>query len=131
MLGHTRCGAIQSACDGVEMGHITQLLSKIKPAVTAAHNNESSADEKQSTFINHVTQLNIANTLQHIYQRSSILHNMIDSDDIGLVGALYDVSSGKVKYKNYSDELMELDGKNNTLLADKVKRVLRDAKIEC
>lgn len=35
ILGHTRCGAIQSACDGVEQGHITQLLAKIKPAIQA------------------------------------------------------------------------------------------------
>ena len=33
VLGHTGCGAIRGACDGVELGHLTGLLSKIRPAL--------------------------------------------------------------------------------------------------
>ncbi|WBV68495.1 hypothetical protein PGH46_16465 [Legionella pneumophila] len=69
VLGHTRCGAIQSACDGIEKGHITQLLSKIKPAVNAEKETTTERNGKNQTFVNHVTELNVANTLQNIYKK--------------------------------------------------------------
>lgn len=69
VLGHTRCGAIQSACDGIEKGHITQLLSKIKPAVNAEKETTTERNGKNQIFVNHVTELNVANTLQNIYKK--------------------------------------------------------------
>ena len=33
VLGHSGCGAVKGACDNVEMGNLTALLSKIRPAV--------------------------------------------------------------------------------------------------
>jgi carbonic anhydrase len=54
---------------------------------------------------------------------------MIEDDEIAMVGAMYDVNSGKVKYKNYADELIELNGKKNKPLAEKLEQVLQDAKI--
>ncbi|MDQ6995165.1 MAG: carbonic anhydrase, partial [Mariprofundaceae bacterium] len=43
VMGHTSCGAVQAACDKVELGNITPLLAKIKPAidiVNASHPHE-------------------------------------------------------------------------------------------
>lgn len=129
VLGHTRCGAIQSACDGIEKGHITQLLSKIKPAVNAEKETKTDRNGKNTTFVNHVTELNIANTLQNIYNKSDIIRTMIDSDEIGIVGATYDVNSGKVSCKTFADELSALDGKESKLLAQKFAKILLEAKI--
>lgn len=130
VLGHTRCGAIQSACDGIEKGHITQLLAKIKPAITAETKTQTNRTSQNPSFLNHVTELNIANTLKHIYERSTILRSMIDSDEIGITGAVYDVHSGVVKYKNYAEELDQLDGKKSIQLADKLEQVLHEAKAQ-
>ncbi|MCL9683925.1 bifunctional SulP family inorganic anion transporter/carbonic anhydrase [Legionella maioricensis] len=130
VLGHTRCGAIQSACDGIEKGHITQLLAKIKPAVKAETQTETNRTGLNTTFVNHVTELNIANTLQSIYLRSDIVNTMIKKDEIGMIGAMYDVNSGKVKYKNYAEELVQLNGKANKELADKLEQVLLEAKVK-
>lgn len=129
VLGHTRCGAIQSACDGIEAGHITQLLAKIKPAVKAETQTETNRNGLNTTFVNHVTELNIANALQSIYLQSEIVSTMIKEDEIGMVGAMYDVNSGKVKYKNYAEELIQLDVKANKELAAKLDQVLQEAKI--
>ncbi|HAT2071017.1 TPA: bifunctional SulP family inorganic anion transporter/carbonic anhydrase [Legionella pneumophila] len=128
VLGHTRCGAIQSACDGIEKGHITQLLSKIKPAVNAEKETTTERNGKNQIFVNHVTELNVANTLQNIYKKSDILRTMIDSNEIGMVGAIYDVSSGKVSCKTYTEELSTLDGDENKLLAQKFETILLEAK---
>jgi carbonic anhydrase len=130
VLGHTRCGAIQSACDGIEKGHITQLLAKIKPAVKAETQTQTNRNGQNATFVNHVTELNIANTLQSIVSRSDIINTMIKNDEIGIVGAMYDVNSGKVKYKNYAEELIQLDGKTNKELARKLEQVLQEAKVQ-
>jgi len=130
VLGHSRCGAIQSACDGIEKGHITQLLAKIKPAINAESHTKNDRTGQNVTFVNHVTELNVANTLQNIYSQSDILRTMIADDEIAMVGAIYDVSSGKVKYKNYGDELIELSGLESKPLAEKLKQVLKEAKIK-
>ncbi|KGP62765.1 carbonic anhydrase [Legionella norrlandica] len=130
VLGHTRCGAIQSACEGIEKGHITQLLSKIKPAVNAEKETKTGRNGTNTTFVNHVTELNIANTLQAIYRKSDILRTMIENEDIGMVGAIYDVSSGKVACKNYTNELVALSGEDSKPLAKKFEKILLEAKVE-
>lgn len=129
VLGHTRCGAIQSACDGIEQGHITQLLAKIKPAVNAETQTTENRTGQNVPFVTHVTELNIANTMQNIYSQSDILQNMINNDEIGIVGAMYDVNSGKVKYDNFAYELVELEGKDQKHLVEKCEQVLQQSKI--
>lgn len=130
VLGHTRCGAIQSACDGVESGHITELLDKIKPAINAESETETNRHSKNKTYVDNVTELNVAHTMQEIYDRSSILHNMIEQNDIAIVGAVYNVQTGKVHYKNYEYELSQLKGKNYEHLASKLNTLLEEAKIK-
>lgn len=130
VLGHSRCGAIQSACDGVEKGHITELLAKIKPAINAEIQTSENRHSKNNTFVNHVTELNVANAMQGIYEQSPILHEMIEENDIAMVGAVYDVQTGKVHYKNYAHELRQLGGKENEHLASKLNALLEEAKIK-
>jgi carbonic anhydrase len=129
ILGHTRCGAIQSACDGIKKGHITQLLTKIKPAIHAEQQTKTERDGKNVGFVTQVTQLNTANTLKSVYSQSDILRKMIDEDEISMVGAMYDVHSGIVKYKNYEQELEALEGTEGTLLVEKLNDVLKKAQI--
>ena len=129
ILGHTRCGAIQSACNGVEKGHITQLLAKIKPAINAEHHTHDERNGNNHHFVTHVTELNIANTIQNIYLESSILQEMINQEQVGVVGALYDVNTGAVHYKNYEPELVALGENKNKVLAEKLTKVLQNANL--
>ncbi len=129
VLGHTRCGAIQSACDGIEQGHITQLLAKIKPALDAETQTKENRTGQNIPFVKRVTELNIANTMQNIYSQSTILKDMINNDTIGMVGAVYDVHSGKVQYDNYAYELVELEGQEQKHLVEKCEHVLQQSKI--
>lgn len=124
VLGHTRCGAIQAACDGVQKGHITQLLDKIQPAISAETETKTNRSSKNSEFVKHVTELNIANTLQQLYKDSDILKEMIDDESIGIVGAIYDVATGKVDFKDYS---ANGHSKADNALSENSKRVLTAA----
>lgn len=129
VLGHTRCGAIQASCDQVEKGHITQLLAKIKPAISAEKETLTNRCSTNTEFVNRVTELNIANTLQQIYRGSEILRLMIDQENIGLVGALYDVQTGKVKFKDFGKALIKLDEETEHNLIDKTNKILKASKV--
>jgi len=129
VLGHTRCGAIQSACDGIEKGHITQLLTKIQPAVQAEKHTKEDRTGQNVGFVSQVTQLNVANTLRNIYLQSDILKEMIDNDEVGMVGALYDVYSGIVKCKDYEHEIVDLGGDAESILVDKLNKVIKEAQV--
>jgi len=102
VLGHTSCGAIKAACDDVKLGNLTQLLQKIKPAVNIKTQDAHLPEKQTEEFLLDVTQKNITLTKNHIYQNSEILKTMIDSGEIGLVGAYYDVKTGIVKLENES-----------------------------
>ncbi len=95
VLGHTKCGAVTSACKGVELGNITALLSKIKPAVNAIDN---PSGEITSEFIENVNVKNIELTIEQIKKESPILEEMESNGEIKIVGAVYNVSSGEVTF---------------------------------
>ncbi|MCA0404227.1 MAG: carbonic anhydrase, partial [Proteobacteria bacterium] len=126
-LGHTRCGAIAAACDQVEKGHITQLLSKIKPAIAAEKEIKHERNGANHQFISEVAELNIANSLQQLYKNSDILRLMIQQESIGLVGALYDVNTGKVSFKSYAEEITLLDHGKDNELGEKLNNVFSKA----
>ena len=98
VLGHTKCGAIKGACDHIEMGNLTSLLSKIRPAVddelTIAENRNSSNSE----FVEKVAVINVQRTVKSILQRSPILKEMIESGEIGIVGGTHDITTGQVAF---------------------------------
>ena len=124
VLGHTRCGAIAAACDGVEKGHITQLLAKIKPAVSAETQTTTHRTSNNIEFVHNVTELNIANTLQNIYKDSTILQTMVDDEDVGLVGALYDVNTGEVDFKDFAPYIAQFKKKKTGNLSDKIRELI-------
>jgi carbonic anhydrase len=97
VLGHTSCGAVKGACDHVELGHITQMLEKIMPAVNAVKTPEGTdRSSANKDFVNRVVQKNVELTVQDIKNKSEVLKEMYDNGEIDIVGAIYDVGSGKV-----------------------------------
>lgn len=93
VLGHTKCGAVTSACKGVEMGNVTALLSKIKPAVDTVI---QKGDEITSEKIEEVVVKNVQLSMDRIKKESQILKDLIDNGTVDLVGGIYDVATGKV-----------------------------------
>jgi carbonic anhydrase len=94
VLGHTSCGAVKGAIDGVKLGNLTGLLAKIHPAVTAA-NCGSSKDE---TCVTKVAELNVRDALKELREKSPYLRRYLDEGKVGLVGGIYDVATGKVTF---------------------------------
>ena len=103
VLGHTKCGAVKGACDHVEMGNLTALLSKIQPAVD---DEISVLDNRTSTnteFVEKVATINVKRTVKSILERSPILKEMIEMGQIGIVGGTHDIATGAVNF--YEDTL--------------------------
>lgn len=98
VMGHTNCGAVKGAIDQVELGTLTQLLAKIKPAIDAVQNVEGERTTKNSAFVNAVAKMNVMLTMENIRETSPVLKKMEDNNEIDIVGAMYDVESGKVEF---------------------------------
>ncbi len=97
VLGHTSCGAVKGACDGVKMGNLTTLLDKISPAV-AATKTSGERNSKNHKFVDDVTEMNVQLVIKTIREKSPVLKELEDSGKIKIVGALYDTSNGKVMW---------------------------------
>jgi carbonic anhydrase len=96
VLGHTNCGAVKGAIDGVELGNLTGLLAKIQPAIGAAGPKGSSKDE---AYVTRVAEANVRQAIREIREQSPILKGMIDSGVLELVGGIYDVRTGRVTFE--------------------------------
>ena len=98
VLGHTKCGAVKGACDHTEMGNLTTLLSKIRPAVDDETLTKENRNSNNSVFVENVATINVKRTVKSIMQRSPILKEMIESGQIGIVGGTHDISTGEVNF---------------------------------
>jgi len=98
VLGHEGCGAVKGACDNVELGNITHLLRNLKTAVDSV---EESGDRSSanSDFVHRVVDNNVDLTVNDIRSQSPLLKEMEDNGEIMIVGAVYDVATGKVNWK--------------------------------
>ena len=98
VLGHTKCGAIKGACDKVEMGNLTSLLSKIRPAVEDETSTKENRTSKNPEFVENVSTINVKRSVKAIMQRSPILKEMIEKGEIGIIGGIHDISTGDVDF---------------------------------
>ena len=110
VLGHSKCGAVKGACDHIEMGNLTELLSKLQPAVYQEKTTKSNRTSKNDSFVENVSALNVKRSVKSIIERSYILEKMLELGEIGIVGAMHDIESGTVQF--YDDVNYINDEKN-------------------
>ncbi len=98
IIGHSNCGAIKGAVDDVQLGNLTGLLTKIKPAIDAVPGDVQPRTTKNDTFVDQVSEANVRLVMKEIRERSPILSEMLDKGEIKLVGGMYDLSTGEVHF---------------------------------
>lgn len=98
VLGHTQCGAIKGACDNVELGSLGKLFEKVKPAIEAEYATRAERNSSNPLFVKNVTRLNVHHNIFHIADNSPVLADMIQSGEVGIIGGIYDIKTGEVKF---------------------------------
>lgn len=98
VLGHTQCGAIKGACDGVKLGNLSSLLNKIQPSIEAEQTIKENRNANNQDFVEKVNQINIKRAIETIIKESPILREMIEKGSCGIIGANHDITSGEVHF---------------------------------
>jgi carbonic anhydrase len=93
VLGHTRCGAVQGAIDGVKLGNLTSLLARIIPPGASRP-----APGEEGVWAAHVTRRNAENSMRDIREKSPAVRALLESGAVRLAGGIYDVETGKVAF---------------------------------
>jgi carbonic anhydrase len=96
VLGHTDCGAVKGAIDDVEMGNLTGLLARIKPAISATKF-DGEKSSKNAAYVDAVARTNVALALDNIRRRSPILENLEKKGSVQIAGGMYDLATGIVE----------------------------------
>jgi carbonic anhydrase len=100
VLGHTNCGAVKGACDGVELGNLTHLLDKITPAMDLIDDpkEQSLRNSKNIDFVDAVANANVDRTVEMIRKNSPILAEMEQDGAIKIISGMYDIQTGVVSF---------------------------------
>ena len=98
VLGHTKCGAIVGACNNVELGNLTVLLDKVKPAIAIEKETTENRTGSNVRFVDNVTTNNVIHTIERIRRESPIILDLENTGAIKIVGAIYNVDTGRVNF---------------------------------
>jgi carbonic anhydrase len=100
VMGHTSCGAVKAACDDFKDGHIGEIINLIKPSIrhekTVADPDQRNS--KNADFVEKIGTLNVKYQIDTIIRCSDIVDDMLQTKQIGIVGAIYDIATGKVNF---------------------------------
>ena len=94
VLGHTECGAVKGALDDAKLDNLTGLLAKIRPAAAAA----GCSDSKDRACVTRVAEKNVLQSMKEIRAKSPYVAKSLDEGKVQLVGAMYDVATGRVTF---------------------------------
>lgn len=98
VLGHTKCSAIEGACNNIELGHVTALLNKVKPAIECETETTERRNGSNSLFVENVATNNVRLTVEKIREQSTVLAEMEHAKEIKIIGGLYNLDTGKVVF---------------------------------
>jgi carbonic anhydrase len=97
VMGHTACGAIKGAIDRVQLGNLTALLAKIRPAVEATQY-AGERSSKNYAFVDAVARKNVSLTIANIREKSPVLRDLESSGSIKIAGSMYNLETGIVEF---------------------------------
>ncbi|NKI36390.1 carbonic anhydrase [Wenzhouxiangella sp. XN79A] len=99
VMGHTACGAVKGACDGVELGNLTALLDEIEPAIDAVSTPVGTDRSSANTeFVNRVIETNVKMQVNELLRRSDVVRGLVEEGKVKVVGAVHDLATGEVRF---------------------------------
>src|SRR5262249_16954005 len=94
-VGHSHCGAVKGAVDGVQLGNLTEVLKKIEAAMPKP---VPAGKSKDDAYVQKVAEANVRLQMKEIRDKSAVIRELVQSGKVGLVGAMYDIETGKVTW---------------------------------
>ncbi len=107
VLGHTKCGAVKGACDNVQMGNLSTLLNKIQPSIYFERTTKENRNSGNAEFVEKVARIQVKRSVEAVIEQSVVLREMIEKNEIALIGAVYNVQTGEV---DFMEETLMLGG---------------------
>ena len=98
VLGHTRCGGVTGACDGLEAHNLSAIFSDIEPAVAMETTTTENRTSSNLQFLNNVIHLNVEYQMREILKHSELIRGLLAEKKIGLVGGIFDLDTGMVNF---------------------------------
>ena len=98
VMGHSSCGAVKAACDDFKDGHIGEIVNMIKPAIRHEKTVINERNSNNEAFVQKICALNVRYQIDQIIRTSDIIQDMITAKQIGVVGGVYDLNTGKVEF---------------------------------
>ena len=98
VMGHTSCGAVKGACADVKLDNLTHLLSEIRPAVELVETRHPNTDVCADPHVDEIAEENVIRTINDIRAKSQAITELEAEGKLMVVGAMYDVSTGKVSF---------------------------------
>ena len=98
VMGHTNCGAVTAACNGVKLDNLTPLLEQVQLAIQTSGMPVDQRDCNNKEFINDLALHNVFYNIDAILNTSDIIRNYVEEGEVGIAGAMYNVSTGKVEF---------------------------------
>jgi carbonic anhydrase len=97
VLGHRKCGAVTAAVEHVkDSPSIMALVDHIEPAVTKVLNRHPELSGEQ--LVEATVEENVWHSVEDLTQRSEITRERIASGKLTVVGAVYDIATGRVRW---------------------------------
>ena len=98
VMGHSSCGAVKAACDDFKDGHIGEIINMIKPAIRHEKTVLEDRTSKNEAFVQKICELNVRYQIDQIIRTSDIVQDMLTAKQIGVVGGVYDLNTGTVRF---------------------------------
>ncbi|WP_133131245.1 carbonic anhydrase family protein [Legionella yabuuchiae] len=98
VLGHTSCGAVAGACEGVQLGHLNHVLDQISPLVEPAKKDSGLSSCSKPELVNLIAKNNALHVAREIQQQSPIIQTLITNGQVGIVAGMHDLRTGKVTF---------------------------------
>ena len=98
VMGHSSCGAVKAACDDFKDGHIGEIINMIKPAIRHEKTVTDDRTSKNEAFVQKICELNVQYQIDQIIRTSDIIQDMLTAKQIGVVGGIYDLNTGVVRF---------------------------------
>lgn len=98
VLGHGSCGAVKGAIDQAQLGNLTAMLGEIEPAIEDVEVGSQGRTSKDAGSVARVVEANVRRTVADITKRSPVLAERVASGDLRVVGGVYDLGTGVVRW---------------------------------